>query len=145
MNKTCDLKWIHEHIDKLSDHCKQLLLWMLSADPGDRPTAKQALLSEWFKQDEDIIMHLLEANDILCRNPLHIQALNLIAEMPSLVRRGEGDQQSMGSFQQITCYFNIDPQQYENKGGSESSKRLASLPSMKPGAIITGRNFSGAY
>lgn len=40
MNKLCDLSWIHEHLTKLSEPCKDLILWMLSSEPGERPSAQ---------------------------------------------------------------------------------------------------------
>jgi len=39
----------------LSEHCKELVLWMLNLEPGNRPTAKEALLHPWFKSDEGVI------------------------------------------------------------------------------------------
>lgn len=41
---------------------------MLEADPVKRPSAKEALDFEWFKQDKDILKELLIINDIMCTN-----------------------------------------------------------------------------
>jgi serine/threonine protein kinase len=41
---------------------------MLEADPAKRPSAKEALDLEWFKQDKEILKELLIINDIMCTN-----------------------------------------------------------------------------
>jgi serine/threonine protein kinase len=41
---------------------------MLEADPAKRPSAKEALDFEWFKQDKEILKELLIINDIMCTN-----------------------------------------------------------------------------
>jgi serine/threonine protein kinase len=48
--------------------CRDLLFKMIEADPEKRPTAKQALMHEWFKCDKGILIRLLDDNDNLCQN-----------------------------------------------------------------------------
>jgi serine/threonine protein kinase len=41
---------------------------ILEPDPDKRPTAKEALDHEWFKQDQEILKELLLVNDLMCSN-----------------------------------------------------------------------------
>lgn len=54
-NKRCNFKKLPDYMINLSEHCKELVLWMLNLEPGNRPTAKEALLHPWFKSDEGVI------------------------------------------------------------------------------------------
>lgn len=58
-NKICDLSIIPDYLLEVTKPCNELIMWMLEQDPGDRPTAKQALMHTWFKNDQDIIQELL--------------------------------------------------------------------------------------
>jgi serine/threonine protein kinase len=49
LNKICDLKLANEFLEKVSEPCRKLILWMLDSNPGSRPSARQALKHEWFK------------------------------------------------------------------------------------------------
>ena len=62
-NIDCDLTHAYKYMNRMSPLCKDLLLQMLEADPEDRPTAKQCLSHQWFKQDKEIIKDLLEYNE----------------------------------------------------------------------------------
>ena len=50
-NRFCDLSMIPEYLQEVSEPCRELIMWMLEADPGLRPSAKEALLHSWFKKD----------------------------------------------------------------------------------------------
>lgn len=75
MNRACDLSWTHEHLASASESCRSLIYQMLNPNPGLRPTARQALVHAWFKQDEEILATLIEANKSIARQPLHQQAI----------------------------------------------------------------------
>lgn len=42
------------------------MMWMLEAEPDDRPTAKQALRHHWFKCDKQVLRDLLLYNSVIC-------------------------------------------------------------------------------
>lgn len=50
----------------MSQHCKDLLLWMLEAEPEERPSAKQCLGHAWFQCDKQILQDLLQYNQDMC-------------------------------------------------------------------------------
>ena len=54
-NKECDLGWIHDYLKEVSKNCRDLLLSMVEVDASKRPSAREALMHPWFKQDEEII------------------------------------------------------------------------------------------
>jgi hypothetical protein len=37
-------------------------MWMLDIEPGMRPTAREALMHEWFNTEHEIIKELLHVN-----------------------------------------------------------------------------------
>lgn len=62
-NKECDLNWIYDYLAaEVSDQCRSIVLLLLNKDPGKRPTAKQALMHEFFKQDKTVLQQLLDVN-----------------------------------------------------------------------------------
>lgn len=46
------------------------MMWMLEAEPEDRPTAKQALRHHWFKCDKQVLRDLLLYNSVVCSSNL---------------------------------------------------------------------------
>ena len=79
-NKVCNLSRIPEYLEESSPECKELMMWMLEIDPGMRPTAKQALMHDWFTTEQEIIRELLHVNEAVCKPNLPM--LNFIGEMP---------------------------------------------------------------
>lgn len=65
-NGACDLSKIKQFLGNTSKTCQDLLMWMIEADPEDRPSAKESLKHDWFQQDKDIIMNLLKQNNLMC-------------------------------------------------------------------------------
>jgi serine/threonine protein kinase len=58
-NRKCDLSMIPDYLNEVSEPCRDLIMWMLDSDPGNRPSAKDALMHSWFKNDSEIIKELL--------------------------------------------------------------------------------------
>lgn len=55
-NKECELGWVGDFLTSFaSDACRDLIQLMLKVEPSKRPSAKQALMHPWFKQDEQVI------------------------------------------------------------------------------------------
>lgn len=54
-NKICNLKIIHDYLGDVSKPCKEFLLSLLSVNPEKRPSAKEALQHEWFREDQKVI------------------------------------------------------------------------------------------
>lgn len=65
-NGACDVSKIKQFLGNTSKTCQDLLMWMIEADPEDRPSAKESLKHDWFQQDKDIIMNLLKQNNLMC-------------------------------------------------------------------------------
>ena len=47
-NGACDLSKIKQFLGNTSKTCQDLLMWMIEADPEDRPSAKESLKHDWF-------------------------------------------------------------------------------------------------
>jgi serine/threonine protein kinase len=77
LNAECDVSVISPHISHLSEHCQDLLMWLLEADPEDRPTAKEALNHDWFQEDKDVIRELLQQNKSL-KKAVSVNARNFV-------------------------------------------------------------------
>jgi serine/threonine protein kinase len=69
-NIECDLSHTYRQTKHISTQCRDLMMWMLEADPEDRPTAKQALRHHWFKCDKQVIKDLLSYNEVICTGNL---------------------------------------------------------------------------
>lgn len=67
-NIKCETSHIKKYLSNISPQCREVLMKMLEADPANRPSAKEALDLEWFKQDKEILKELLIINDIMCTN-----------------------------------------------------------------------------
>jgi serine/threonine protein kinase len=67
-NIKCQVSHIKKYLMGNTSMCRDLLFKMIEADPEKRPTAKQALMHEWFKCDKGILIRLLEDNYNLCQN-----------------------------------------------------------------------------
>ncbi len=65
-NIECNLSYAVKQMKSMSAQCRDLMLWMLEADPDNRATAKQALKHHWFKCDKDVLRDLLKYNEVLC-------------------------------------------------------------------------------
>lgn len=104
------------------------MMWMIEANPQDRPTAKQALKHPWFTQDKQILKDLLHINDLICSQARpagnhhledSLQRLNhqtnaLVGGMPSLIfntRNHNNHEDALGSFHLGNQF------QYGNVGG----------------------------
>lgn len=48
-NKECDLAWIHDYLQEITQNCRELILSMLEIDACKRPSAREALMHPWFK------------------------------------------------------------------------------------------------
>jgi|LauGreDrversion4_2_1035121.scaffolds.fasta_scaffold111491_1 calcium/calmodulin-dependent protein kinase I len=48
LNAECDISFIKPFIAHISELGRDLLMWLLEADPEDRPSAKEALKHDWF-------------------------------------------------------------------------------------------------
>lgn len=75
-NIKCQISHIKKYLENTSPQCRDLIMLMLEADPDKRPTAKEALMHEWFKCDKDILKELLRANNILCTNKQAVSCLS---------------------------------------------------------------------
>lgn len=65
-NIECDLSHTYKHMKRMSTQCRDLLIWMLEADPEERPSAKQAIGHQWFKCDKQVLRDLILYNSIVC-------------------------------------------------------------------------------
>ena len=65
-NIECETSTIKQFLMSNSPQCRDLMMWMIEADPMDRPTPKQALKHPWFTQDKQILKDLLKINNIIC-------------------------------------------------------------------------------
>jgi serine/threonine protein kinase len=79
------------------------MMWMLDIDPGMRPTAKQALMHDWFTTEHEIIKELLHVNQAVCKQSLPL--LNFIGEMPLTNSAVDVKGEAFNSFQMVSCYF----------------------------------------
>lgn len=60
LNAECNLSKVKPFLSHISELGRDLLMWLLEADPEDRPSAKEALKHDWFQEDKAIITDLLK-------------------------------------------------------------------------------------
>jgi serine/threonine protein kinase len=101
-NKECDLQWLQYFFEDVSPECKHLILLMLQEDPSKRPSAKQALIHPWFKQDEEIIAQLLQANKHHHQARGDINISKILAEIPFIQR---AHQQRVHTEESVVSFF----------------------------------------
>lgn len=66
-NLDCELDNIDEYLSPISPYAKDLFHKMVSKDPANRPTAKEALLHPWFMCDKAVLKELLQMNNMVCQ------------------------------------------------------------------------------
>jgi serine/threonine protein kinase len=98
-------------LEELSPDCRDLIMWMLEIDPGMRPTAKQALMHDWFTTEQEIIRELLHVNQTVCKQNLPL--LNIIGEIPLTNSVVDTKGEAFNSFQMVSCYFRGDSSKQE--------------------------------
>ena len=64
-NKNCDLSRHKDVLSNFSENCQNLLFCMLSKDPVQRFSTREALEHPWFSEDKKIIKSLLSLNNKL--------------------------------------------------------------------------------
>lgn len=65
-NADCSLEHAKSYMTKATPSCQDILWKLLSKEPEERPTAKEALLHPWFSEDMDVLKGLLQYNNIVC-------------------------------------------------------------------------------
>ena len=55
---------IDEDLLTISTDCQLLLKWMLKRNPEDRPTSEECLKHNWFSQDREALVNMIEINNI---------------------------------------------------------------------------------
>jgi serine/threonine protein kinase len=114
----CEISHINKYLKNNSPQCQDLLMKMLDADPDHRPSAKEALEHEWFKQDKEILKELLIINDIMCTNS---------KKLSSVMSRKMSGQSS--TFINMMNSFQVANNHYFRK---QNRQREAAFPSPNP-------------